>query len=305
MPGGFAESLVDYARGKYPIDFQFRADPKRPRRPTAMLYVGLTKVLDVEGNAKGELRLGVHQTWKQMAGKLWKPQWESWLPPGQWAEEWAQVERFLETAIPNIVVGGKYVRTEGIVQAAVSGFLDPARVVIDREVVPGFWDTPTRKVAQDRFSLPLVEALERAGFGRHKPFGMECDALAIDAAGHLVAIEIKPGSAGSLRWVAAQATMYAKVLQHWVDTDSENWRDVITGMFEQRSALGLTPPGFVLPELQPVVVPAVAFQRVAAAAYVKDMYAVQEALVREGVGDDRLSFYAVAPSGRLDNHVWP
>ncbi len=133
---------------------------------------------------------------------------------------------------------------------------------------------------------------------------MECDALAIDAAGHLVAIEIKPGSVSSLAWVAAQATMHAKVLLHWVDHDPL-WKAIIAKSFAQREAVGLVPPAFALPELQPKVVPAVAFQRVASEKYVKQMYDVQDALLAEKVGDPALVFYAVAPSGRLDKHQRP
>ena len=75
--------------------------------------------------------------------------------------------------------------------------------------------------------------------------------------------------------------------------------------FAQRKALGLVSPEFVLPDLQPKVVPAVAFQRVASKKYVEQMYAVQDALLAEGVGDPGLVFYSVAPSGRLDKHQRP
>jgi hypothetical protein len=207
-----------------------------------------------------------------------------------------------------VVKEGRYITTEGIVQAAVSGYLGGAeRVVLDREVGPYFRDTPTKQAVHKRYSDPLETAIDRRKPAPGTPptrFGMECDVLAIDAAGHLVAIEIKPGSVSSLAWVAAQATMHANVLQHWISHDNR-WVEIIENSFSQRKALGLVPPAFQLPELQPTVVPAVAFQRVASPVYVQRMYEVQDALLTEGVGDPALTFYAVAPSGRLDQHQRP
>lgn len=304
--GGFADSLVDYARGKYPIDFQYRKDPKTNRQ-WATMYVGLTAVLNVlDKGAKG-LALSAHPTYHNR--KLgWSDEWLVAAPATEWAHRWDAVEGYLERVIPKVVTDGRYVKIEGIVQAAVSGHLgDASRVILDREVAPSFRDTSTKDAVRHLYGPPLAEALAKrkpAPGSPPKGFGMECDVLAIDAAGHLVAIEIKPGSVSSLAWVAAQATMYAKVLQHWVDHDPL-WKAIIAKSFAQREALGLAPPAFALPELEPKVVPAVAFQRVASQKYVKQMYDVQDALLAEGVGDPALVFYSVAPSGRLDKHQRP
>lgn len=305
---GFASSLVDYARGKYPIDFQYRKDPKTGRQ-WATLYVGLTAVVNVIDKGSKGLALDAHKTYRDPALKLgWSDEWAVAASADTWEERWPLVEAYLERAIPKIVTDGRYVKTEGIVQASVSGhFLDQSRVVIDREALPYFRDTATKTEVHATYNDPLVEALERRRPAPGAPparFGMECDALAVDAAGHLVAIEIKPGSVASLAWVSAQATMYARILQHWVDND-QTWRSTITKMFAQRQALGLVPPDFQLPTLQPRVVPAVAFQRVASPVFIQRMYDVQDALLDEQVGDPELAFYAVAPSGRLDPHTQP
>lgn len=305
---GFASSLVDYARGKYPIDFQYRKDPKTGRQ-WATLYVGLTAVVNVlDKGAKG-LALDAHKTYRDPEMKLgWSDDWALPASTDTWAERWPQVEAYLERAIPKIVTNGRYVKTEGIVQALVSGYFgDHNRAVIDREVAPSFRDTVTKDRIHASFNVPLVEALDRRRPVPGVPparFGMECDALAVDAAGHLVAIEIKPGSVSSLAWVSAQATMYARVLQHWLENDP-TWRATVSNVFAQRQALGLVPAGFKLPGLQPRVVPAVAFQRVASPVFIKRMYDVQDALLEEHVGDPELKFYAVAPSGRLDEHARP
>lgn len=80
---------------------------------------------------------------------------------------------------------------------------------------PSFRDTATKNAIQDAIRAPLLAALATADVPGSPPksMGLECDALAVDAAGHLVAMEIKPGSVSSLAWVSAQATVYARALQ--------------------------------------------------------------------------------------------
>lgn len=305
---GFAAPLVDYARGKYPVDFQYRKDPKTGRQ-WATLYVGLTAVINVHDNGPKGLALNAHETYREQTAKLgWNDDWAAPASVHVWEERWPTVEAYLERAIPTVVTGGRFVKSEGIVQASVSGYLgDTRRAVIDREVQPYFRNTDTLNQIHGPYNAALVETLAKATSVPGKAptrFGMKCDALAVDGEGHLIALEIKPGSVSSLAWVSAQATMYARILQHWIDNDS-TWSDTIRRVFEQRQALGLTPTGFNLPNLQPKVRPAVAFQRVASPEYLQRMYAVQEVLVQAGVGDRDLTFYAVAPSGRLDPHTRP
>lgn len=218
------------------------------------------------------------------------------------------MEDYLEQVIPRVMTEKRFTSKEGVVQAAVSAFIgDSSRVMVDREVVPSFADTATRKMIRDQFSRPLVEAIEHAKPApgkRPTNFGMECDALSLDAAGHLVAVEVKPGNVGTLAWVAAQATMYARVLQHWVDLDGD-WQATVTRMFGQRRALGVVSPAFQLPKLERKVVPAVAFQRIANPAFIARMYDVQDALIDAGVGDPDMKFYEVSLSGRLVEHQRP
>lgn len=301
--GGVAASLREYAHARYPIDLQFRKDPKTGAQ-RATLYVGMTAVLHVYDKKTRGFALGAHPRWASTKNG-WGSDWATPRRPADWATAWPGVENYLERVIPDVMTDGKYTKTEGVVQAAVTAFLgDPNRAVIDREVVPGFKDAATSSSIQHECSDPLTEAIANvAGVpGRPPTFlGMECDALAIDAEGHLLAIEIKPGSVGTLAWVPAQATMYARVLQRWIDEDTA-WRGVVTAMFEQRKAIGLVPASFVLPDLRPKVVPAVAYQRIASLEYVRRMRAVQEALLvaGPGIGDPGLRFYEVSLSGRLD-----
>ncbi len=200
---------------------------------------------------------------------------------------------------------GRFTATEGLVQAAVSVYKgDSARVMLDREVGPYFINTRAKSTVQKLYSDPLEAAVSKASAAPGKPrtpFGMKCDVLALDADGHLVALEVKPGSVPTLAWVAAQATMYARVLQHWIDHDPQ-WAQIITDVFRQREKLGLIPDGFTRPSLKRKVVPAVAFQRIASDKYIERMLAVQEALLRTPAGDPGLKFYEVSLPGRLDEH---
>lgn len=309
VEAGFAAALVDYARAPYPIDFQFRKEVKRPSNQWATLYVGLTAVLNVVDRGAKGLALTAHKTYRDPTLRLgWRDEWSAAATATEWAQRWPDVERYLEKIIAfTVTKGGKYVKTEGIVQAAVSGYLGGhVRAVIDREVVPSFRDTDTRTRIQREYSVPLAKALAQAnlGFGKPPPsFGMETDALAVDEQGRLIAIEIKPGNVSSLVWVPAQATMYARVLQRWVDEDTAHWKHVIEKTLDQRRKIGLAAPHFKAGDLQARVVPAVAFQRVANHGYIDSMYEVQDALLKAGVGDPELEFYVVAPSGRLDVHT--
>ncbi|GAB3862606.1 hypothetical protein GCM10028801_28410 [Nocardioides maradonensis] len=309
VEAGFASALVDYAKAPYPIDFQFRKEVKRPSNQWATLYVGLTAVLNLVDKGTTGLALTAHKTYRDPTLRLgWRDEWSTAATPAEWTTRWADVERYLEKIIAFTVTnGGKYVKTEGIVQAAVSGYLgDHVRAVIDREVMPSFRDTATKTRIHQECSNPLAQALTEADLGFGAPpssFGMETDALAVDQDGRLIAIEIKPGNVSSLAWVPAQATMYAQVLQRWVDEDKNHWKQIIEKTLEQRRRIGLAAPHFKAKDLQPRVVPAVAFQRVANQTFIDRMHQVQDALVHAGVGDPELEFYSVAPSGRLDAHT--
>lgn len=310
-PGGFAASLVEYAKARYPMDLQMRKNPKPGGHQWATLYVGMTAVINVVDHGVKGLALTANS--KYAVSKLeWRPGWAEPRHSQDWQVLWRDVESYLERVIPFVIESRRLVATEGLVQAAVTNYAEGGeRVVLDREVTPHFRDTATKETIRQLYSAELVQALASVPGVKGRPpvrFGMKCDLLAVDADGRLLAIEVKPGSVGSLAWVAAQATMYAKVLQHWIDESEArppsdrwpSWRDIVTTSFEQRKLLGLTPAGFSLPALQPEVIPAVAYQRIAHPTYLDRMRAVQTALLNAGVGDPRLKFYEVSLSGRLD-----
>jgi hypothetical protein len=304
LEGGVAHSLTEYAgKARYPVDLQMRHNPKTGA-DHATLYVGLTSVLNVIAKSKPvpDLALGAHETWTN-GPYGFNAAWRNAASFENWAARWIQVEEYLEKVIPAASV--THGRTEGAVQAAASAFSDGTRVMLDREVTPHFLDTPVKKSVVGPISAGLAAALARTKPIPGKPptsFGTECDLLALDREGRLLAVEVKP-NVSSLVWTPAQATMYARVLQAWVDDDSDNspgWRAVVTGMLEQRRQLGLAPRFTAeLPD-QPVVVPVIAVQRGASSELVSRLWKVQRALLDEGVRDPSLEVYQVSLSGRLD-----
>lgn len=297
LDGGFAASLREYAgKARFPVDLQLRHNPKTGDEHAA-LYAGLTSVLNVVSERGPGLALTAHKTWSD-GPYGFDPSWRVAAPVADWSDRWSAVEDYLEKVIPK--ASFDHGRTEGAVQAAASAFFDGTRVMLDREVLPHFLDTPTRTSVLTPLSAALADALVLAQPVPGKvptSFGSECDLLALDDKGRLMAIEVKP-SVSSLVWTPAQATMYSQVLQAWI-ADDPGWKTVVTTMLDQRQRLGLAPP--FVPNLPDVaqVVPVIAVQRGASATYLYRLWTVQQALLDAGVGDPALEVYEVSLSGRL------
>ena len=300
-PKGLAASLVEYAKNaRLPVDLQFRRTWKSGSEH-ATLYVGLTAVLNVHSANNGDLRLSAHRAWTD-GGYGYRDQWSSARVPADWIEDWRSVEGYLERVIP--AAAERFGAKEGGVQAAVSSFRSRTQVMLDREVTPSFRDTATKANILTSCRAPLLEALHNADlpYGKvPKSLGAECDLLAVDARGRLLAVEVKPLSGGNIAWVPAQAAMYARVLQRWVDTDSEHTR-VIEGMLAQRQAVRLAPKFDLALPAKPYVVPVVALQRGASAEKITRMQRVRGLIdqVNEQDGIPPLEIYEVSLSGRLD-----
>lgn len=304
LQGGVAHSLTEYAgKARFPVDLQMRHNPKTGA-DHASLYVGLTSVLNVMAKPKPvpALALDAHKKWSE-GPYGFDVRWRQATSIDGWNAKWIEVEEYLEKVIPSASV--THGRTEGAVQAAASAFSDGTRVMLDREVIPHFLNAAVKSAVIAPLSSGLADALARRRPVPGKPppsFGAECDLLAVDRDGRLLAVEVKP-SVSSLVWTPAQAAMYAGVLQAWVDDDgagTPGWRAVVTGMLDQRRQLGLAPRlALALPD-QPVVVPVIAVQRGASRELISRLWRVQQALLDEGVGDPSLEVYEVSLSGRLD-----
>jgi hypothetical protein len=274
--GGIASTLVDYARqARYPIDLQFRRDAKG-KRSTATLYVGLTAVLNLHASSKG-FWLDVHKTHQKNGG--FDSSWTTRRTKAELAEIWPDVELYLDRIIP--IAAQSHGRKEGAVQAAFTSYDSKELVVIDREVTPSFVDKAHKEACMRECERPILDALAKAKLdfrGMPARLGNECDALAVDASGRLLAVEVKPLGVGSIAWVAAQAAMYARIMQAWVDSvGPEKAATVVQGMFDQRAEAGLASRSIKL--VTPIqVVPVVALQRGASAELIRRMVVVRDVL---------------------------
>jgi hypothetical protein len=221
----------------------------------ASLYVGLTTVLDVHWKP-GAVKLAAHPTFHPSG---FQAAWTSWTAIGETAARVGAVDDYLDAVIPEAAAGRAAV--EGAVQAAVSSFDSANRVMLDREVLLHFRDTPTEPRVMDSVTADLRLALSTAPVPGARPaaFGGRCDLLAIDSAGRLLAVEVKPKGAPTITWAPAQAIVYARLFNIWQhDPDAA---EILSGMIEQRKRLNLiksqTP---VLPSRLGVI-PIVAVQR--------------------------------------------
>lgn len=300
-PGGWAASLAEYGRsGQYALDLQLRGYSKKPAGHWATLYAGLTKVLDLHFLPSKGFRLDVHKTYKAKAYG-WNPDWEKYRSRGFDHAEWRAVEDYLETVIPK--VDERYM-VEGSVQSAVSGFQSRNLTVIDREVAVSFGSQREKERVTRELAGPLLAALDTAGpawwNGRPAHLGGECDALAVDADGSLLAIEIKPAKASAtIPWAPVQVRHYTNLLREWARS-APDAAEVINGMVEQRHELGLVQgrrPHCTAPAL---VRPVLAIQRGASATVMDRLRKVHRLLTDAGLDDPPLETYEVNLVGRLD-----
>ena len=291
--GGAFRTLTEYARkARYPVDLQFRRNPKTDAQH-ASLYVGLTTVLDVHWKP-GAVKLAAHRTFRSSG---FQPAWMSWTAIGEAAERADTVDGYLDAVIPQAAAA----TVEGAVQAAVSSFDSANRVMLDREVLLHFRDTPTKQRVMDSVTADLLLALSTAPVpgARARAFGGRCDLLAIDSAGRLLAVEVKPKGASTITWAPAQAIVYARLFNIWLQHDPAA-AEILSGMIEQRKRLSLiTSQTPVLPS-QPGVIPIVAVQRGVSQEHRDRLLTIRKHLTDQGIDEaSQLQVYEVTLAGRL------
>lgn len=298
-PGGLLASLPAYAKsGLFPLDLRFRRDTKSGAEH-ATLYVGLTSVLDVHHAKSGKLKLKVHPTHRKNGG--FDDAWSTPMTVEVLGATWPEVELYLDRIIP--LAAQSHGSKEGAVQAAVSSYRSGDRVVLDREVTPSFRDESSKKAFMEDCQRPILDALTKADLGFSKvpgKLGNECDALAVDANGRVLAVEVKPLGVGSIAWVVAQATMYARILQRWTDAeaaDEHRPADVLRGMLAQRHAVRLAPRFDLHQEGGAKVVPVVALQRGASPEMIRRMCAVRDVLAQLDLGVAPAEIYEISLIG--------
>jgi hypothetical protein len=203
-------------------------------------------------------------------------------------------------------VGERYTK-EGAVQAMLCVNAGEFFSVIDREVVVGYRDTEAKSEVFQRLQDPLLDAVRgRTGPAWWKPptrLGGELDLLAVDRAGRLLVIEVKPGSALSgIAWSPLQVTFYAELLREWATAvGDEVARATLTRMLDHRVQLGLTdhplrPLGAPLE-----IVPVIAIGGDVRPAATERLSAVQSALAREGCAWPNLEIWRVRPGIRRED----
>ncbi|GIG19292.1 hypothetical protein Cch01nite_00160 [Cellulomonas chitinilytica] len=305
VAGGVADRLrVIAQQAALPLDLQMRKNPKSGAQH-ATLYAGLTAVLNVK-ETRGGLRLGAHPTWSE-GPYGFSPHWGDSLTLDEVRSEWSQIELYLERVVPKAV--RDHGMTEGAVQSVVSRSESGDWAVLDREVIPSFVDTAYKRSVLDECMAPMTDAAWAAAESLDRPpasLGAECDLLAVDADGRLLAIEVKPLGAGTIAWVPAQATMYARVLQRWIDVDGETAldgaapRQVIAGMLAQRQSLGQV-VGFsvALPD-DLRVTPVVVLQKGAPPVQKDKMRRVRDALARRDLQVPQVELYEVSILGDFE-----
>ena len=113
-PGGFAHSLVEFGgSGMWALDLQLRGLGETKKQHRATLYVGTTKVADL--HLKGQsFALSAHPTLAREANG-WVAAWAQWHHDRWFADQWADVDNYLQVVIERIVRAGTYVK-EGMVR---------------------------------------------------------------------------------------------------------------------------------------------------------------------------------------------
>jgi hypothetical protein len=288
-------TLTEYAcKARYPVDLQFRRNPKTAAQH-ASLYVGLTTVLDVHWKP-GAVKLAAHLTFHPSG---FQAAWMSWTAIGEAATRAGAVDGYLDAVIPQAAAGRAAV--EGAVQAAVSSFDSDNRVMLDREVLLHFRDTPTKQRVMDSVTADLRRALSTAPVPGARPaaLGGRCDLLAIDSAGRLLAVEVKPKGASTITWAPAQAIVYARLFNIWLQHDPDA-AEILSGMIEQRKRLSLIKSQVPVLPSRPGVIPVVAVQRGVSQELRDRLFTVCRHLTDQGIDEaSQLRVYEVTLAGRL------
>ncbi len=297
--GGWAESLVDYGRsGQYSMDLQLHGYPKREH--WASLYVGLTKVLDLCYVESKGFRLKGHPTYKK-AGS-WNPRWDNYVRWGLDRSDWREVEHYLDRVVP--AVGNRFLN-EGAVQSALSAFQLRRLTVIDREAAVTFATESEKRRVTKELVQPILDAVEpTAGDpdwwnGRPKSLGTECGALAVDADGRLLVIELKPSNAATIPWAPVHVRHYADLFERWASTTTRA-SEIINGMLYQRAELGLTPHGNPVCANPVDVRPVLAVPEGLGKTYQSRLLEVNRRLGNVASGTSAVELYVVNLVGRLD-----
>jgi hypothetical protein len=211
-----------------PLDLQFREGDE------VHLYCGLTRLVAARRHAGG-VSLDASPAYKGQpcAVGLFRV----------WRDGEHGLDEALRTYLDGVAVDPRWVRKEGLVQAAWMGISEPW-VTLDREAVIGRTSTAARDQALDvpavRSAFEAVDALAVAGGWKRPaaPKGSnELDQLAVDPEGRLVLVELKAASSGEVAVAPLQALRYVWEWHAALDAVLPALRALLTA----RRAVGLVP----------------------------------------------------------------
>jgi len=292
--GGLYGSVTEYAReARYPVDLQFRREIRADAQ-RATLYVGLQKVLDIEWR-DGEVRLTGHSRLARRCG--FRSEWSAWTSQADARRTIDGVEGYLELVIPQGAASAK----EGAVQSAVSAFHTDGTFIVDREVSLQYRSRAVRSRLIAEWTDDLVALLIDAPVPQVSPprFGDRCDIVALSRADEVLAIEVKPRNVESVVWAPAQAIVYARMLNAWIEADLDAV-GILQTVVDTRVRLNL------IDEVPPAIVrtarvrPVLAVQRGGGPERLESMRKVIRYLRESGVPEaHELLLFDVSLSGRL------
>ena len=296
VPGGVLSILADYARkAPYPIDLQFRRDIKTDAQ-RATLYVGTEKVLDVHKDGASAVRFAGHRTRSTASG--FDEIGSASIALRDLHPTLDLLGSYLDRVIPPVAGGSAGV--EGAVQSAVSSYDSAERSMLDREFILQFRDDPTRRRVIGEAGADLLALAKSAPVPGAAPerLGGEADLIAVDGAGDLLAIEVKPRNVSTITWAPLQVIVYARLLSRWLAADDAAV-EILRGVADQRRAIGLLTPEAAIGD-EPAVRPLLAIQRGIPARYRDRLAAVLQHLAQNDVAEAaNLEVYEVDLAGRL------
>jgi hypothetical protein len=179
--GGAFGTLTEYARkARYPVDLQFRRNPKSAAQH-ASLYVGLSTVLDVHWKP-GAVKLAAHRTYRASG---FQPAWQSWTAIGDAETQADALGAYLDAVIPEAAAGVPPSRA--LCRLPSPRSTQPTGSCSTGRVLLHFRDTPTKQRIMDEVTADLLCALKTAPVSGVRPasLGGRCDLLALDSAGRL------------------------------------------------------------------------------------------------------------------------
>ena len=116
--------------------------------------------------------------------------------------------------------------------------------------------------------------------GSRPRLGGECDLVAVDADGRLLAVEVKPRGAADIPWAPLQVIVYGRLLRRWMRNDPAG-AGILNGIAVQRRALGLLTDEGPTIAADAAVVPFLAIQRGMKPVYRERLAAISRAPPRE------------------------